>query len=121
VNSVGGIRLFRPYNAYTGIVELASTPTGGHRLAVNDRNCAIDVMQPKTAFSCFLPVHRADLEGRLRVDLTHPRLEAATGDLFRKRLARGGNYDFDWMVLRNQKDRIEKINFDANSVLGSPC
>ena len=22
-------------------------------------------------------------------------------------------YDFDWTVLRNQKDRFEKINFDA--------
>jgi hypothetical protein len=46
----------------------------------------------------------------------HP-MEAATGDLFRIRYPDDWLdeelYDFDWMVLRNQKDRFEKINCDA--------
>jgi hypothetical protein len=46
----------------------------------------------------------------------HP-MEAATGDLFRIKYpdvwCEEEIYDFDWLVLQNQTDRFEKINFDA--------
>jgi hypothetical protein len=48
--------------------------------------------------------------------VTHP-MEAAIGDLFRIKYPDDWQeeeiYDFDWTVLRNQKERFEKINFDA--------
>jgi hypothetical protein len=44
-------------------------------------------------------------------------IEAATGELFQIRYPddwlEEELYDCDWMVLKNQKDRFEKINFDA--------
>jgi hypothetical protein len=44
-------------------------------------------------------------------------IEAATGELFQIRYSddwlEEELYDCDWMVLKNQKDRFEKINFDA--------
>ena len=44
-------------------------------------------------------------------------IETATGSLFRIKYPddwlEEELYDFDWMVLKNQKDRFEKINFDA--------
>ena len=47
----------------------------------------------------------------------HLPIEAATGSLFRIKYPddwlEEELYDFDWMVLKNQKDRFEKINFDA--------
>jgi hypothetical protein len=43
--------------------------------------------------------------------------EAATGELFRIKYPddwlEEEMYDFDWVLLRNQNDRFEKINFDA--------
>ena len=44
-------------------------------------------------------------------------MEAATGSLFRIKYPddwlEEEIYDFDWVALRNHKDRFEKINFDA--------
>jgi hypothetical protein len=46
----------------------------------------------------------------------HP-MAAATGDLFRIKYPDDWKeeevYDFDWTVLKNEKDRFEKINFDT--------
>jgi hypothetical protein len=54
------------------------------------------------------------LQGGEERDL--PKIEAATGSLFRIKYPDDWQeediYDFDWMVLKNQKDRFEKFNFN---------